>query len=100
MNKPKINLSGKIIEMPKPTAAIWRKVMEFHPTRNDVMLADLVDDYGAIIALAFGISKDELIDNIDIEDILPAYDDVITYLMNLVVSKFGNNKKNKVETQV
>lgn len=99
MNKPKINLSGKFIEMPKPTAAIWRKVMEFDSTRNDVMLADLVDDYGAIIALAFGISKDELIDNIDIEDILPAYNDVITYLMNLVVSKFGN-KKNKVETQV
>lgn len=95
MDKPSINVDGKIIEMPKPTAAVWRKAMEFHTTRNEVKLIDFIDDYISILAVMFGLTKEDLIDKIEIEDIYPTYDASIAYLMNLVFAKMGNNKKNE-----
>lgn len=99
MNKPTLTIDGKKIEMPKPTVGTWRKIMEFNSMRQNVKWADVVDAYVSIIALAFGITVDELIDKdeklvLEYEDILPIYDSVVVYLANLFVSKVGDNKKN------
>lgn len=100
MNKPTITINGKIIEMPKPTVAVWRKIMEFNSKKYDVKWVDFVDEYVAVIAMAFGISADELIDKnenlvIEYEDILPIYNGIVIYLTESIVSKIGDNKKNE-----
>ena len=99
MNKPTLTIDGKKIEMPKPTVGTWRKIMEFNSTKKNVEWADAVEAYVSIIALAFGINAEKLIDKdknllLEYEDILPIYDSVVVYLANLFVSKVGDNKKN------
>ena len=103
MNKPTITINGKEIEMREPKACIWRRAVQLSEKRNEIAAVDFVDSHCEFIADAFGISADDVLENIDVADVMPIFYDVLAYVMNRLWTKIINNKKNEtadVETQI
>lgn len=92
MEKPTITINDKEIEMVEIKARTWRKIMEFDATRNDILTVDAVDKYCEIIATAFGVTVDDVLDNLNLDDVVPKYFEVFDAVVKLLFSKF--NKKN------
>lgn len=92
MEKPKITINDKEIEMPRIKARLWKTIMKFHEERKDIDNQNLVDKYAEIIALAFGVTTDEILDNFGVEDILPIYKEVFGTVVALLTAKL--DKKN------
>lgn len=102
MDKPIITINGKIIEMKTPKARAWREIMKFNEDRQSLPASDFCEEHAKMIALAFGVSADEVLDNLDVDDILPTYLNVFTSLVGLLTAKLAIDKKNaagEVEAQ-
>lgn len=93
MDNPKITINGKEIELPPIKARLWKEIMQFHENRKNISTADLMEKYCAIIALAFGVTTDEVLDNLNVEDVGRLYYDVFDVVANLLTAKIG--KKNE-----
>lgn len=99
MDKPTITINGNKIEMPKVKARVWREVMALTAERKNVSAADFVDRHCEVIALAFNVTKDDVLDNIFIDDVLPIFNAILAYVSELLFNKIGDSKKN-VDVQV
>lgn len=97
MNRPTIEINGQIIEMKNLKARIWREVMKFETERKDIATVDYVDKQCEIIAMAFGVTADEVLDNLEIGEVTPKYFEVFNAIVAMLTEKLG--KKN-VETEV
>ena len=98
MDKPKITIDGKEIEMSTPKARLWREIIKFDAERKNLPVEDFVDDHAKIIASAFGITADEVLDNLKVEDILPTYFEVLSSVLLMLTAHMPTAKKNAVET--
>ena len=97
MNTPTITINGKEIPMQKLTARIWRETTKINEKRKDISSVDTIDVYCAVIAVAFGVTADEILDNLYIEDIMPKYLEVLNVINTLITSKLP--KKNETEKE-
>ena len=93
METPTIIINGKEIEMQKPKARMWRVVMQFEDVRKNISTTEVVDEYCAIIATAFGVTSDEILDNLNLEDVFPTYMQVLKAVVKNLSDKLA--KKNE-----
>lgn len=89
MEIPEIKINGEIVKPQQPKAKIWREVMRFDEIKKDMDLTDFVDAHAEIIALVFGgsITKEIILDNLEIEDIVPTYRKIYLWILALLTSK-------------
>ncbi len=87
-----ITINGKEIEMTEIKARLWREIMAFEDKRADLPVMEAFDETCRIIAVAFGVTVDEVLDNLEIEDILPKYFEVSNAVVVKLTEKLG--KKN------
>lgn len=103
MDKPKITIDGKQIEMLTPKARLWREIIKFDNNRKDLPVDIFVEEHAKIIAMAFGVTVDEVLDNLDVTDILPTYSEVLGSILLLLTEHLPRAKKNageEVDVQV
>ena len=93
MDKPKITINGKEIELGQIKARLWKEIIKFHEGRRNIETADLMEKYCEIIALAFGVTTDEVLDNLNIEDVGELYYDIFDAVAAMLKGK--SPKKNK-----
>ena len=101
MEKLTITINGKEIEMPPIKARLWKTIMNFHSARKDIPAADLVEKYCEIIAIAFGVTCDEVLDNLNLEDVGETYFkvfDVVVAVLSVKTPK-KNDAPEEVATQ-
>lgn len=98
MDRPTITIDGRKIELPEAKARIWREIIKFDETRKEIPTADFVDRHAEIIALAFGVTADEVLDNLEVGEILPVYLSVLTALLEMLTAKMSG-KKTEAEPQ-
>lgn len=102
MERPSITIDGKNIEMLEPKACMWRKGVKLSTERNKMPAADYVDKHCEFIAQAFGVTTEEVLENIYVVDIMPTFYGVLGYIMNRLWAKMIDDKKNEgtVEAQI
>jgi len=91
MERPKIIINEREIELPPIKARLWKKIMQFHSDRKNISTADLMEKYCEIIALAFGVTTDEVLDNLNIEDVGDTY----YYVFETVVATLAEKTPKK-----
>lgn len=96
MNKPTLTIDGKVIEMPPIKARVWREVMKFEDDRQELKLrsVDAVEKHCEVIAKVFDVTTDEVLDNLELQDVLPTYFAILNYVAVMLTEKLPNNKKN------
>ena len=93
MEKLFIKIWNEVIYPQKPKAFVWRKIMEFDEKRfNDesIDMCEYIDTYALVIAEVFSderVTKDRILENIDLDDILPLYNDCYRYVASLITAK-------------
>lgn len=92
MEKPKITINGKEIEMVEVKARMWREIMEFEEKRGKLNSPTAIDEYCGIIATAFDVTVDEVLDNLNLNDVIPKYFAVLDEVISMLTEKVG--KKN------
>lgn len=92
--KVTIKIAEKIIELPKIKAGMWREIMKFEEERKEIKAVDAVEKYCEVIATAFGITTDEVLDNLLIEEVVPKYYEILNAMLGMLTAKLGENKKN------
>ena len=89
MEELKINIDGieHIAQMPK--AAVWRKFMKFDDEKKNMKLRDYIDKHAEMIALVFDdeVTADKVLDNFDLNKIIPFYNDVFVWVITLITGK-------------
>lgn len=100
MEKPAILLNDKYIALPDVKARLWREIMQFESTRKDLKSVDAIDGYCGIIAQAFNITVDDVLDNLNLEDVLPTYLKIFNLVVAMLTAKIGDKKNVTDETTV
>lgn len=100
MEKIAIWLNDKYIALPDVKARLWREIMQFESTRKDLKSVDAIDGYCGIIAQAFNITVDDVLDNLNLEDVLPTYLKIFNLVVALLTNKIGDKKNVTDETTV
>ena len=95
MDKPTLTINGKKIEMLEPKARAWRESIKLSEQRNEILAVDFVNKHCEFIAAAFGVSVDDVLDNIDVVDVMPLFYDVLAYIMKRLWAKWTDDKKNE-----
>lgn len=103
MDKPTITINGEIKTMPTVKARVWRDLMKFdeeckkYKTIKEIIEhSEAVEKYCEIIARAFDVTTDEVLDNLEIDEVLPTYFSVLNYVIVMLTNKLNaTNKKNK-----
>ncbi len=93
MNKPTIIINGKEIEMPRMKAKLWSTVSKLVEDSKGKMKDDTVEKYCEVIAVAFGVEKEEVVENLYLDEVLPKYTEVLETLTDMLYANF--NKKNE-----
>lgn len=95
MERPTITINGNDIVMPEIKARVWREVMQFEEEHKGLKREEILlklEKFCGVIALAFGVTADEVMDNLNISDILPTYFAVLTAVASMLTEKLA--KKN------
>lgn len=87
-----IKIGEKIIELPKIKAGMWREIMKFEEERKEIRAADIVEKYCEIIAAAFGVSTEEVLENLSIDEVVPKYYEILNAMLGMLTAKLGNKK--------
>ena len=94
MEAPKLKYGGTEVTMHEPKARVWRKLTELKDKDQDI------DTFAEILAVAYGdygYSTDDILDNVEVSDLIPASFAAITFVNELVESKLTkivNDPKN------
>lgn len=97
MEKLTITINDKEIEMPTAKARLWRTIMQFDEEKKDMLVPDAIEKYCEIIALAFGVATDEVLDNLELPDVLPTYFAVYGAVVQMLSAK---TRKKNTEAEV
>lgn len=95
MKLPSIEINGKVYGMKKPTARFWGTWVRFNDENKTIADANFVDKHCEILAEMFeGVSKDDLLDNLLLEDVMKVYNECSGCLIKLLTGKFEEVEKN------
>ena len=92
MNKPTITIDGKEIQM-KSKARLWKTIAKFSTENGKLPIIDAGEKYCEVIATAFGVTTEEVLDNLEIDEVLPKYFEVYGAVADLLTA--GVDKKNE-----
>lgn len=87
---PEIIIDDKKYVPVKPKAKVWRAVVELEDNKQKIKNAEIIDEYARVIALVFGIpeiTKDCILDNIDLDEIKPLYYICANWVIDQINSK-------------
>jgi len=90
---PIITIGDKTYEAQKPKARIWRELCRFDEDKKNLPAEEFLDAHAVIIAKVFdGITKDDILDELFIDEILTTYQDIFSWVASLITSKLGEIK--------
>lgn len=92
MARPTITIDGKTIEMKKTFVEVFRKILRLDSERSEIPATDFVDRHCEVIALAFGVTEEQVYNNLDVADIIPKYSEVSIYLSERLAGKVKKNE--------
>ena len=87
MNKPKLTLSGKEYHPKRPTMKVWRAIVEHDAETANLSIAELLAHRVEILSAIYGVDVEIIEENIDISDVLPAYNEAAKWILSLVFEK-------------
>lgn len=90
-----ISVKDAVKYMPPVKARAWREIMKFEAERKDLKSEDAVDKYCEVIAKVFGITIDEVLDNLELQDVLPTYYAILNRIVAMLTEKLVADKKNE-----
>lgn len=99
MNKPTITIDGKEIPM-KTKARMWRTVTEFQLNHEDGKPENLVEEYCEVIAAAYGVPVEEVLDNMELEDVIPTYRAIAEIVNKGLTAKLPKKNETATEQQI
>jgi hypothetical protein len=85
-----ITLNGKTYTAPKPKVKLWRQIAKFQESSDGKNLVDVFDDVIAMICEVFNnpeITPESIEENMDLDEILPTWYQVVAWVNNTVNSK-------------
>lgn len=91
--KPTITIDGKTIEMKKTSVEVFRKILKLDAERSEIPVTDFVDRHCEVIALAFGVTEEQVYNNLDVSDIIPKYSEISIFLSERLVGKIKKNEE-------
>ena len=102
MSRPTITINGKTIELPNIKVKAWREIAEANEEirTNTLLDAGFMERHCKFIALAFGVTTEEVLDNLYIEDVLPIYSAVANTITTMITAKLGDKKNGAAELEV
>lgn len=91
-NAPKLKLiTGEEITLPRLTMKMWRLVAEYDDMEKEGWsFVKLMDEHSKIVAQMYGVN----VDDIDPSDVIPAYMEGATYVINVASEKLKKLPKN------
>lgn len=91
MEQFKIVLDGKEYTTINPKARVWREFVKFDEQKKELELINYVDKHAEMIASVFNdeVTADKILDNIDLDDIMPIYNDVFRWLLSQISTKLN-----------
>lgn len=98
--RPTIEINGKTIEMPSLKARAWREIMKFETERKDIETIEYVDKLCEIIAMIYGVTTDEVLDNLEIGDVHAKYYEVLAAVVSMLYEKLEDKKNEEAEVTV
>lgn len=100
MARPTITIDGKTIEMKTAKVEVFRKILKLDNERKEIPVTDFVDRHCEVIALAFGITEEQVYNNLDIGELIPKYSEISIYLSERLVGKIKKNEAAETEAQI
>ena len=99
MERPTITIGGKVYEMPKPKAGIWRKLMLLDKENTNLFSADFIEKRCEFMADAYGggLTAEFLLDNLDLDEVTQIYTKTTSYILSCIVPKLEEVSKNVSE---
>lgn len=85
-----ITINGQKYKPGKSKAKMWRELMLFDETKTDISLEDFIDVHAEIIVKTFAnqdLTANMLIDNLDLDEILPLYSSVFKWFCGQLNAK-------------
>lgn len=96
MDRPTIEINGETIKLAKTTVHTLREVLKLDAERRELSMIDFLDRSCEVLALAFGVTPEQVYDTLDVEELMPKYIEVLTYLLERLSGK--SKKKDTVDT--
>ena len=87
MDKPVLKLSGKEYSPKRPTMKMWRAVVEHDAETASLTMAEILSRRLEILAAVYGVDVEIIEENIEVSDVLPAYNAVAKWILGLVFEK-------------
>ena len=99
MERPTITIDGKTYEMPRPKCGVWRRLLEFNKNHGNIFTEDAIEKRCEFIAEMYGgdLTADKLLDELYLDEIIPAFQAVIRYLVSTTRPKLEVSEKNASE---
>ena len=87
MDKPKLMLSGKEYSPKRPAMKMWRAIVEHDAETKEMTIAEILSHRVEILSAIYGVDLEIIEENIEISDVLPAYNAVAKWVLSLVFEK-------------
>ena len=100
MARPTITIDGETFELKKTLVQVFRKILKLEMERREIPLNEFVDRHCEIIALAFGVTEEQVYDNLDVADVIPKYSEVSIYLSERLAGRIKKNEAEETAVQV
>jgi kynureninase len=94
MSIPELVINGKKYIAKKPKASFWRMIFKNEEELKNSSNYDFLTNYAELIGAVFGLTAEEVLDDIDIDDIRPKYVEICNWVISLVNSKMEKIPKN------
>lgn len=100
MTRPTITIDGKTIEMKKTFVEVFRKILKLDAERTSIPAIEFIDRHCEVIALAFGVTAEQVYDNLDVAEIIPLYSDISIFMSERLAGKVKKNEAEETAVQV
>ncbi len=87
MKNPKLILNGKEYAPKRPTMKVWRAIVEHDAETSNLSVLELLGRRIEILSLIYGIDTERIENDIEISEVLPAYNEVAKWILSLVFEK-------------
>ena len=99
MDRPTITIGGKTYELPRPKCGAWRRLLEFDKNHGNLFTEDAIEKRCEFLAEMYGgdLTADKLLDELYLDEIIPAFRAVTSYLVGTMTPKLEAAEKNASE---
>jgi hypothetical protein len=92
---PTITINEKEYKAQKPKARIWENFCKFDEAKKNLPAEEFLSAHAELIAQVFdGITKDDILDELYLDDILFIYSEIFVWITSLLTAKLAEIPKN------